>query len=630
MEDENAEMSARVAQLDRETAMMSEVVVARKQKVAELHDVALSAKNAALAMAASPVPRSDSSEDRVPTEGGGVMDGSCGGTSEADSSSPVLITSPEMEAIVEAGMGQINSDADFLPEGAPAQDRVEQPGADAPPPSDHALFVMGEAIKSLVQQSSATQGGLMAQSQFAVGQGAMMMEAFNEILQNAKGLSAGVSQMLERFVLKGSPSIKDEFGSSAASKSSSRIDRLRDPSTTEIDIYGTKLPMGETKKDLAEFVRFLSLKHIDLEAIFRKQWHEIDEDDKQADAYVARAFLLCLVRTSPRVQHFLMQVKHAGEQGSPTSSGIWLLTAAMQFAAPKNEGDFKTLRLTFRDTSYFTLGMPLDECMLAAYQLMDDYCMTPRVTTPTYLYYAILSKVPTTDANLNLFLVAIQEHFNSVECGYATLVPFDYFLSQLCFKICHACSNETCADGLFAMSAECEGCDPDDGYDDYPLDGEASALWAARGKASMPGVRNGSRPTGSLPKGRLSTDPPPKRNCWDCGRVVPDCHPFGNGNCDRKCGSWDKPGCGHGFCPGNQGKPCIVRLKAKFKFPDVLNGAGRPLPERFVQVLIESQEEWHKTAAKKAMVAEVAMVAEYYGVDEADAEATLKESGNDL
>ena len=70
MEDENAEMSARVAQLDRETAMMSEVVVARKQKVAELHDVALSAKNAALAMAASPVPRSDSSEDRVPTEGG--------------------------------------------------------------------------------------------------------------------------------------------------------------------------------------------------------------------------------------------------------------------------------------------------------------------------------------------------------------------------------------------------------------------------------------------------------------------------------------------------------------------------------------------------------------------------------
>ena len=172
--------------------------------------------------------------------------------------------------------------------------------------------------------------------------------------------------------------------------------------------------------------------------------------------------------------------------------------------------------------------------------------------------------------------------------------------------------------------------DPGDGYDDYPLDGEASALWAARGKASMPGVRNGSRPTGSLPKGRLSTDPPPKRNCWDCGRVVPDCHPFGNGNCDRKCGSWDKPGCGHGFCPGNQGKPCIVRLKAKFKFPDVLNGAGRPLPERFVQVLIESQEEWHKTAAKKAMVAEVAMVAEYYGVDEADAEATLKESGNDL
>ena len=74
--------------------------------------------------------------------------------------------------------------------------------------------------------------------------------------------------------------------------------------------------------------------------------------------------------------------------------------------------------------------------------------------------------------------------------------------------------------------------------------------------------------------------------------------------------------------------PCVVRRKQSFKYPDVLNGADPPipLPERMVQVLLDSQAVFLK--AKR--VADVAMFAEFYGVDEEAAAATLDaELGND-
>jgi len=614
MEKEKAVMESRLLVVTRQKAFLEKQVTSREQDVDTLRQI-----DSTQALASA---RHSPQVDRQSTEGGEPEEapGDGGGVSlDLPPVSSVLLVSPEGDDIA-----ALQEALDGQPDVPP--DVADEEPSDALNPSDQLLVSMGESLKALVLESNVTQGGLTAQVQMSSEQQAMMMTAFTEMLQNAKGLNAGVSDMLQRLVLK----TDGAEGESHYSKPSG-IDRLRDPSSAEIDILVTSLPMGETKKWVKEFIYFLCLKHIDLDAIFRKNWKEVDSEDKLADAYVARSFLLCLVRTSTRVRSFLMQVDHAREAGAPTSSGLWLLTAAMQFAEPKNETHFKILRAKFEATPYFQIGMAEEDFMLNTWKLVEDYCVTPRVVSPAYLFYAVLSKVPTSDLNCNRFLHDMHEHLNNVQGGYTDLMSYDYFLSQLCFKVCLGGAHENSANGLFALSAEADDADidPGDNYDHCTTDDQAIALWASKGKASMPSVRTGDRSKGS----RTPNEPPQTkgvkgetRNCWDCARLVPAAHPFGNKNCDRKCG-WDKPGCGHGFCPGNQGLPCIVRQTAKFKFPDVLNGAGRPLPKRLVDVLLESQVDWHKTTKQ----ANVAMVAQYYGVDMVEAEATLAgESGNDF
>ena len=502
---------------------------------------------------------------------------------------------------------------------------INRPPSRPEPHYNELMVTMAQSLTELLQQSVSSDS---RHRRTAIEQTEVLRRLCDDTIHTSQRNNAGMADLLSRFITV-KPEPVTEVRAPTSTKPYNALHGVRDLSITECEILVTSLDMGTTDKWVEEFGDFISLKHTVIAELLDRDVDETAEGDGTVEAYIARAFLLCLNRAAARVKEFLMQVRLAKKAGLPTTSGRWLLKSAIKFSSPQKESDLKQLRKMFDDTTYFVIGMLESEFMLAVGKLLDDFHLTDRNTDkPDYLHYAILSKVPVTNTIVNRFLNSMAHHFYECDKGFSHLIPYDEFVAQLCFKVCSEMSDDTVADGLFndhgatAMAAdECFECDPGDSYDD-PIDSSPSASWASKGKASQP------RSMGLSNSSNLSS-PPPKRMCWNCGRWMPECHSFGKGNCDRVCG-WDKPGqgCGHGFCPGNRGLPCVVRRKQSFKYPDVLNGADppMPLPERMVQVLLDSQAVFLK--AKR--VADVAMFAEFYGVDEEAAAATLDaELGND-
>ena len=96
---------------------------------------------------------------------------------------------------------------------------------------------------------------------------------------------------------------------------------------------------------------------------------------------------------------------------------------------------------------------------------------------------------------------------------------------------------------------------------------------------------------------------------------MPDDHPKGRGNCNKKCKK-----CGYGLCPGTRGGTCAVQSLTPFAFPDILNGADppAPLPKRQVGILKDAQATWMKTNGKNISYAEA-----YYSELRPEEEALL-------
>ena len=306
-------------------------------------------------------------------------------------------------------------------------------------------------------------------------------------------------------------------------------------------------------------------------------WEIIDA----ADAYIARAFALCLDDSADRVRRFKIELRNHPQRQQIRSSGQYYGSLMTRFNKAASSTEAREDKDKFKSKVYLAHSMSADVLEANMHELERDWLAFNVEATKFSIHQAILDKLPKTAAGQRLaedwhdkIAMAELQHVNPTDPADSRYYEFSLqtFRKQLARAIAKQGSTPNTLDanvGTLDGGGDgwhyAAGCDPEayEASGEFEHEDEGSHLEA------LAAVRPGGQ-------------------CWSCGEVASDT--------DHANGCKAKGPCGVAFCPCNRREPCAVQgMVILTPASKVLNAVNKPLPQSMVSVLVSAQAVYLKS-----------------------------------